>query len=226
MAVSALFIIWASVSLYFTIAVIGAFWGASANQIDDRDSSKEITIYLLTSYLHADIAVPMLPDVERRFGFLAGTGFPLDNPNLRYLAFGWGSKAFYTTAGSYADITFTAAAKAITGDEAVMHIAPAGALSPSTSRIAMRLTQQQFTALLDGIERSFTKGPNGAPILLAGESHGYGDVFYEGEGHFNILWPCNIWAATILRQSGIKLGAWTPTTHALTLSYVFWSAAD
>lgn len=214
------------ISLYFSIAVGGALWGAAGSKIDDVGAPKTITIYLLTSYLHADIAVPLLPETARRFSFLADSTFPFKHSDLRYLAFGWGSKAFYTTAGSYSDITLNAAAKAVTGDESVMHIAPIAALAAGPDSIAIQLNKQQFEQLLKAIESTFTKAPDGQAVLLAGQTHGYGDVFYEGEGHFNILNPCNIWAATILRQTGIKLGAWTPTTQALKLSYEFWNIYD
>lgn len=222
----ALFILGAAISLYFSIAIGGALWGASGSKIDDVGAPKEITIYLLTSYLHADIAVPLLPETAQRFGFLADSTFPFYHPDLRYLAFGWGAKAFYTTAGAYSDITLNAATKAIMGDESVMHIAPMAALATGPDSIAIQLNQRQFEQLLEAIESTFTKAPDGQAVLLAGQTHGYGDVFYESEGNFNILNPCNIWAATILRQTGIKLGAWTPTTQALKLSYEFWNISD
>ena len=55
-------------------------------------------------------------------------------------------------------------------------------------------------------------------IHLAGESIGSGDAFYEANGNFNLLSPCNQWTGRMLARAGVVTGAWTPTTHSLTTS--------
>ncbi|MCB1428263.1 MAG: DUF2459 domain-containing protein, partial [Nitratireductor sp.] len=57
----------------------------------------------------------------------------------------------------------------------------------------------------------------GAPSPIAGASYGMADAFYEGEGRFDIMRPCNIWVGEALRRAGLSTGAWTPITGALKL---------
>ena len=45
-----------------------------------------------------------------------------NNPNIKYLLFGWGSRAFYTTAKEFKDIRPIPVFKAITGDASAMYL--------------------------------------------------------------------------------------------------------
>lgn len=169
-------------------------------------------IYLLTTLLHADFAIPVDDEVRARFAFLGEAGLPIDSPALRYLVFGWGSRAFYTATPSLVDIRPAPTLRAITGDDSVMHILPARDVSTLPDATAIHLPDGGFDRLLDFIQASFQgKGS----FLQSG--YGFGDVFYAARGGFNIFRPCNIWVADGLRQAGIPTGAWTPTTQSLML---------
>ncbi len=196
--------------------MVGAIVAGTIN----RDTAGTTTgndkeIYLLTSLLHADIAIPVDAEVLRKFSFLKQSGIEMDHANLRYLVFGWGSRAFYTTAGTYADITFAATVKAITSDTAVMHVVPSGQLAQSENSIPIKISEQGFSRLIHFLRNSFENEADDAPFWLPNESHGYGDVFYLSNGNFNIFNPCNVWTGSALKQAGVPVGAWTPTTKSL-----------
>lgn len=182
---------------------------------DGSNSIENRKIFLLSSPLHADIAIPVDDDVLRRFSFLKQTGMEIDHPGLRYLVFGWGSKEFYTTAGSYSDITATATFKAITGDLSVMHVVPSGEIQQGDSAMALHISDGGFERLLGFLKGSFASDKNNVPIWLKDKSHGYGDVFYSGIGSFNIFIPCNTWTGEALKLAGLQTGVWTPTTYGL-----------
>jgi uncharacterized protein (TIGR02117 family) len=177
-----------------------------------------IRIYLLTSPLHTDIALPARAPGMERFSVLRDGGIPLDNPNLHYIGFGWGSKAFYTTAGTYSDIELSAVFKAVFGDTSVMRVVALGELAPAPNVLAFDLTPGGFAALLVGISASFQGGEPSRWQHLAGASIGSGDAFYEANGNFNLLIPCNQWTGRLLSRAGVTTGIWTPTTHSLTAS--------
>ena len=189
--------------------------GKSSTDSSDKTTGNEKEIYLLTSLLHADIAIPVDAEVLRKFSFLKQSGIDMDHIGLRYLVFGWGSQAFYTTAGTYADITLAATVKAITGDSAVMHVVPSGQLGETENSIPLKVSKQGFSKLLSYLLRSFENETTDKPFWLMNESHGYGDVFYLINGNFNIFNPCNVWTGNALKQAGISVGAWTPTTQSL-----------
>ncbi|MCB1459528.1 MAG: DUF2459 domain-containing protein, partial [Nitratireductor sp.] len=125
---------------------------------------------------------------------------------------------FYTTAGSYSDITVSATLRAATGDEPVMRVTPLGRLSANEDVVAVDLPVPAYQRLLSAIKASFLTGANGRTIHLAGASIGPGDAFFLAEGHFNIFNPCNQWVGRMLHSAGIKIGIWTPTTHSLLAS--------
>lgn len=208
------------VVLYLCASVIG---GMIQRDVSDDISEVQadqgtVTVYLITGLLHADIAIPIDRIDESTFGFLGETRLPFENPNLRYLAFGWGSKAFYTTAGSYSDIRPGAVFTAVTGDDPVMRVTAVGELRESESVIAISLGPRQFDRLMDAIGTGFAKDGSGNPEYLSQYSIGPGDAFFVGTGHFNIFNPCNQWVGQVLAKAGIATGIWTPTTQSLLLS--------
>ena len=193
---------------------------AEASAVASRGPEGPDRIYLLTTLLHADFAIPVDDALRTRFAFLREGGVPLDNPDLRYLVFGWGSRAFYTQTPSLSDIRPGPTLRAVTGDASVMHVLPARDVSRLPNARAVRLPPGGYDRLLDFIEASFDGGA-GAPR----PGYGFGDAFFPAVGSFNIFRPCNIWAAAGLRRAGVVTGAWTPTTHSLLLG-LEWHAPE
>ncbi len=184
--------------------------------VDLANTEKTETIYLITGTLHADFVIPATLVDKAQFGFLNETKLPLNHPNLRNVAFGWGSKAFYTTAGSYSDITVSAVLKAVTGDQSVMRVVAFGDIDTAAPDvISLAVSKEQLAALLQFLHGSFDQSSSGKPQYLPQASIGQNDVFYEGVGNFNIFHPCNQWVNSGLRKIGIEVGQWTPTTHSL-----------
>ncbi len=205
------------VAASFIGALIPGTYASSAHTSGSQERKQAREIVLVTSLLHADFALPVDDDLKKRFGFLSETGFPLNHPNLRYITVGWGSKAFYTTAGTYSDIEAQAVFKAVTGDEAVMRFVGFGDVSELPDTVKLSLTEAQYERLLSGLIADL-KTVSGQPDWMPGESIGEGDAFFEAKGRFNIFHPCNQWANRLLRDAGVPLGIWTPTAQALRLS--------
>lgn len=174
-----------------------------------------VTVYLVTGLLHADIALPASDELLTDFPGLKEAGLPLDHPGLRYLAFGWGSRAFYTTAGDYSDITFSATWQAASGDKPVMRVTPMGPLSAGDNVVELNLPAATYGRLVSAIREGFVTNADGQPIHLQGASIGQGDAFFHATGHFNLFNPCNQWVGDVLHSAGIRIGMWTPVTHSL-----------
>ncbi|MEM7461104.1 MAG: TIGR02117 family protein [Pseudomonadota bacterium] len=202
------------VFVYLAASVAGAIYPGHADS--GRAPGNTERIYLLTTLLHADFAIPVDDAVRKRFAHLAADGIPIFNPNLKFLVFGWGSHAFYTTARNLTDIrpgpTFTA----VTGDNSVVRMVPAGDITELENAYAVDLPAGGTERLLDFIENSIA-GFRDNHEILPGKGLGTGDVFFVANGGFHIFRPCNIWAADGLRVAGLNTGKWTPTTHSLLL---------
>ena len=204
-------------ALYLIAAVIGGLLPSSLNKTEPHEQMLEKPVYLSANMLHADIAIPVNSLSLQQFEFLREAGFPLDNPNLEYLVIGWGSRAFYTSTKDYSDIEFETVWLAATGDRSVMHVSPSRDLSGIEDMIELKISENGFTRLVTFISNSFAKGNRG-PVLVNGATFGFGDVFYEGRGHFNLFNPCNVWVSEGLREAGLAAGVWTPTTYSLRLN--------
>ena len=85
-------------------------------------------ILVLSTPIHTDIAIPVDSDLLIRFAFLRTTRLDLDNPNLRYLIFGWGGRSFYTETRTWADLKAGPVLKSFALDRSVIH-AELGAIS-------------------------------------------------------------------------------------------------
>ncbi|TPL65961.1 TIGR02117 family protein [Mesorhizobium sp. B2-3-15] len=175
-------------------------------------------ILVLKNPIHTDIAIPVDDEVRRRFRFLADVGLPSDAPEVRYLVFGWGGRAFYLETPTWSQLKALPAIKALTLDASVMHVAVAGNIpEPHPDVAGFDVSEDRFAALLDFIEASFQEGPNG-PIIIDNAAYSNFDRFFEANGRFNALIGCNTWTAAALRTAGLRTGWWNPLPVSLGLS--------
>jgi len=175
-------------------------------------------ILMLKNPIHTDIAIPVDDRVRQRFHFLVDAGIPADSPEVRYIVFGWGGRAFYLETPTWSGLKAVPVLKALTLDASVMHVDVAGDISePRPDVTGFDIGEERFAALLDFIEASFQQGPNG-PILVPDAAYSRYDGFYEAKGHFNALVGCNTWTAAALRTAGLRTGWWNPLPVSLGLS--------
>jgi uncharacterized protein (TIGR02117 family) len=170
-------------------------------------------IGLLQGPIHTDILFPITAETRARFAFARAAGVPLDHPDAEWLVFGWGSAAFYTGAGTYADITASAILTAATGDRAVIRIDALGPLHPLDNLQLLHLSEAQFQSLLSQAAATLASGQ---PLNHPGFTGS--DAFFPARGHFSLLRTCNVWLGETLRAAGIPFGLWTPANWSLSLS--------
>lgn len=168
---------------------------------------------LLQGPIHTDILLPLTPDTRARFGFATAAGVPVDHPDAAWLMLGWGSHAFYTTAGTYADITAGAVLTAATGDSAVIRLEVTGPLPDLENLRYLDLSQAQHAALVDQ-----TLAALASQTALDHPGFTPTDAFFPARGSFHLLNTCNVWLGRTLRASGIPFGLWTPATWSVTLA--------
>lgn len=170
-------------------------------------------IGLLQGVIHTDILIPLTPETRARFGFAEAAGVPLNHPEARWLVLGWGSAGFYTTAGTYADITASAVLTAATGDDAVIRLDALGPLEPAENLRFLHLSETQFQALLDQTSAAFASTTRLDHPGFTGT-----DAFFPAHGRFSALRTCNVWLGETFRAAGIAFGLWTPANWSVTLS--------
>lgn len=175
-------------------------------------------VLMLSNPIHTDIAIPVDDDLIARFAFLRAGGLDLDNPNLRYLVFGWGGRSFYTETRTWADLKTVPVLKSFTLDRSVIHAELAGDIPLDAPAVtAISLDAEGLERLKQFILGSFEQ-KNNQPSPLIGSNYGENDAFFEARGYFNALMGCNTWTAAALRQAGVTSGLWTALPWMLRLS--------
>lgn len=171
------------------------------------------TIGLLQGPIHTDLLLPLTPDTRARFAFAEGAGVPISHPQAQWLILGWGSAAFYTTAGTFADITPMAVLTAALGDAAVIRLDVTGPLARLPNLRFLRLSERQYQALLTETAAAFASHTRLNHPGLTGH-----DAFFPAQGRFHAFNTCNVWLGQIFRAAGIPFALWTPTNWSVTLS--------
>lgn len=201
----------ACIAAYLIAAAVGAVL-PTGDRAANEPASHEVL--LVAGPIHFDFLLPLDDPQVAAFSFAADAGVPMDDPRARWLVVGWGSAAFYTTVGSYADVAPSAVWRAVTGDQAVMRFDVVGAVPDVPGVHRLPLSEGQFTALVQAIRADL----GAVPVRLPLDGFNGTDAFFAAEGHFNIFRTCNVWVGEKLRQAGVAFGRWTPTPYAVRLS--------
>ena len=171
--------------------------------------------------IHYDFLLPLNDQTLEAFDFLRPHHTEMSDPNARWLLVGWGAHDFYTTVGSYSDLSTRAIWRGITGDSAVMRVDVIGELTADFPVRRLALNGDQFDALITTISDSFA---DARPL----EHQGFGltDSFYPAVGRFNILRTCNVWIGEMIRAAGLRFGVWTPLPASVSLSHFIYSREE
>lgn len=182
----------------------GAIGGAIPLNAGWREPQDGVTIYVATNGLHSGLMLPTRA---------AGIDWsPLVRPEHihdpryagRWLWFGWGDRDFYLNTPTWAALSPRTALSALIGsDRTLMHVDHV--LEPWDDARPLRLTREQYRRLAAAIGNSFDPADR-RPI----PGYDVADVFYPARGHYDAIRTCNWWTGRMLRQAGIRIGAWTP----------------
>lgn len=211
-----------SPALFYLAAFLGALVPGGGSW---DDAPAQVRIGLLRGLIHYDFLLPLDDALRADYAFAQeDQGLPLNDSRAEWLALGWGSEAFYTTAGSYADIRLAAVWQAATGDAAVIRLDVMPHIPRGYEAVTwLDLSKAQYDALLQGIAASFARDAAGKPQPHPAPGFTGSDSFWLAEGHFDLTNPCNQWLGEQLRAAGVPFGRWTPTPQSVALS-LWWNA--
>lgn len=175
-------------------------------------ASHDITIYLLTNGVHADIVVPAKTDQKDWTKQIRYDYTRANDSSKTYLAFGWGDKGFYLDTPTWADLKFTTAFNAAFGlSTAAIHATYYHPLSENENCVKIRISKEQYARLIEFIDRSFKKDGSGNYQHIKTDAvYGDNDAFYEAIGSYHLFFTCNTWANNALKSCGQKASLWTP----------------
>ena len=179
-----------------------------------ESEARDRRILVFSSPIHTDIAVPV-EALGPEFDFLREAGLPLDNPNARWVLFGWGGKSFYVATPELTDIRPGPLLKSFGLDSSAMHVEVTGPVKePHPNLLEFTVSREGLARLLAFARKSFTER-DAAPVRIEGAGYGDNDAFYEANGYFNAFLGCNTWSAAALREAGLRTGWWNPLPATL-----------
>ena len=201
--------------LYLVVAFFGAFI-PNITRDDVGPRTDDHDIILAAGVIHYDILVPLNDETRAVFSFLDQTRVPIDEGE--WLSVGWGSEAFYTSAGQYRDVTWGALAKAMTWDSSVIRFEVYDdlPLHPDLKRVSV--STAQLEALRDSIRGDLAA----EPVALTVDGFSETDAYFAAAGAFNMVRTCNVWVSDKLSDAGLKTGIWTPTPYSVRLA-LWWN---
>lgn len=206
--------------IYFLAGFVGAVIPGKHAQIDGLRTER---IGLVRGPIHYDFLLPLSHEILDDFAFAGEHGVPIHHPNARWLVAGWGAEAFYTTVGTYSDLTASAIWRGISGDQAVLHLDAIGPVADFDGLTWVNVSPAQLDALASAIAADVSRDADGQPTVYPLASYGPTDVFFAAASHFDLRRTCNVWVGEIIRAAGLRFGAWTPTPQAVELSLAWFA---
>ena len=175
---------------------------------EDLHDVKRKAIFISTNGVHLDIIIP------RKF-LAKKWQQDLEIPELaKYMSFGWGDKAFYTTTPTWSDLKLRTAIRAI-----FLNTKPALRATAFYRRYdswnKLNLDEVQLELLLNYIEQSFERNQENSLVEIEVPGYTAYDKFYEATGNFNGIQTCNNWVNKGLKEAKVKTSVWSPFDYGV-----------
>jgi uncharacterized protein (TIGR02117 family) len=192
--------------VYMLAALIGSFVPANNSW---KQPAEGIDIFVETNGVHVSLIIPMSAAGEDLSDLIRPD--QLGNRELygTHAMIGWGHKRVYRNARTWGDVKSGDIASAITGsDETTLHVYHLIDPQPTSYRKRFRVTPEQYRSIIAQIRATFRLDANGKSGAYP--AYGPDNLFYDSVGHYDAITTCNSWTGTVLRNSGVRMGIWTP----------------
>jgi uncharacterized protein (TIGR02117 family) len=201
---------------YFLVLVIGLI--PVNNDFQQPPEGEGVDIFLVSNPVHSDIVLPIKTDTIDWSDTFPPDSFTGDTRFSTHIAIGWGDKGFYIETPEWSDLKLSTAVKALFWTSPCgLHVSVnQGSFSKENSR-SVRISNDQYQALVDYILASLKRDETGAAILIDDASYGHSDAFFEAHGNYHCLNTCNSWTGAAMRAAGIRTARLTPMPRTIFL---------
>ena len=198
----------AAVVVGMLAVILLAGWVGSSipRNLDWTEPRDGVEIMVGTNGVHTELVLPLVtPWKDWRADFPA-TDVRAANDPYTHVAVSWGEREVFLNTPTWTDLRPAIALRAMTGGDALLHVARYVRPAPGPDNRPLRLTPAQYRRLVARVE---------AALPPAGERRrhrGYAewDVFYDAPGRYRWNNTCNQWTSDTLAAAGVKTGWWTP----------------
>lgn len=196
----------AIIVVYILATFIGSLIPVNSSAVKQGD----ITIYINSNGVHTDIVVPVKNNIKDWTTIIPYSHTKANDSLARYIAFGWGDKAFYLETPQWSDLkASTAFNVAFHLGTSAMHIRFYRDLQEDEECIKLKISKSDYKKLITYIENSFAYSENKQVKWIANRSYNNYDAFYEAKGKYSLFYTCNTWANKALKAANQKAALWT-----------------
>lgn len=188
---------------------------------EEKNSSPDLAIYILTNGVHTDLVLPVHTDSMDWSRLLPYANILSKDSNYAYIAFGWGDKGFYLQTPEWKDLKASVAFRAMFGlSTTAIHTTYHHELVESEHCRKIMLSKTQYQRLSQYILSSFQLNEdNKFSFISTNAVYGQDDAFYEAQGRYHLFHTCNTWANNGLKEAGLRCCFWTPHCSAIFEKY-------
>lgn len=170
-----------------------------------------VRVLVESNGVHTGLVLPKVAAGEDLRDLLRGDD--LADPRhaaLRYVAIGWGERAFYLETATWADVRPLTVLRAATGsDRVVLHVEHVRLPATREDTRAVLLRPAEYHRLVAFVRASFAPEATAARRWHA-RGYGGNDAFYAATGRYDAVRTCNAWTGDALAAAGVRVGLWTP----------------
>ena len=193
------------VGCYFVAALVGSLVPANSTWQEPKDG---IPIFVETNGVHVSLVLPMSVGGEDLSDLIRPEHLTDRDLYGTHVMIGWGHKAVYRNTRTWGDVRSGDIVSAIIGsDDTTLHIYHLVNPGPSSIRKSFRVTEMQYRTIVAEVRAGFKLNRGRSTAYPA---YGPNNLFYDSAGRYSAINTCNEWTGRVLRNAGVKVGAWTP----------------
>ncbi len=182
---------------------------------------KVVPIYIYTNGVHTDLVMPTKSVYKDWTKDVPYQNTRAKQPDMKYVAIGWGDKGFYLDTPTWADLKFSTAFKAAFWlSESAMHCTYYQEMKEGEDCKKIMLSEFQYRDLVKFVEAKFDRDASGKTILIPTNAvYGKNDAFYDAKNRYSFLNSCNTWVNDGLKLARQKAAFWTATDTGIFQHY-------
>lgn len=200
---------WLAYACFLLLGFVPVNRGYQVPPEDDR-----VRIFIRSSDIHTDFVMPIsLEGTNVDWGGLfPSRHFHAPLSGAKYVAVGWGSRAFYVETKTWAHLKIATLLTALfTPSESVLHVEYQWDFVPGPTMQEVLISRQQYQELTTFVQSTIGEtDETGAAVLATEVSYNDYDRFYLARGRYHMFNTCNQWTGRGLHRAGVPTGLWTP----------------
>jgi uncharacterized protein (TIGR02117 family) len=174
---------------------------------------ERVRVFVRSNEIHTDLVLPACDDASACDWreLFPPEHFRGDVRNHKYVAIGWGNRAFYIETPRWTDLRLSTAVRALFPDQGVLHAEYLYDVAAGEHFHELQLSRDEYRQLTEFVRSSIGElDGEGYAKQASTKSYSSCDRFYTSTGSYHAFNTCNQWTGRGLKAAGQPTGIWTP----------------